>query len=74
MLALRPKVTILFVAANVGCHGQLALDVEYRAIEDSIRAGRYRDAFQLIPNGRPVPLSASSAAAWRPSSAAWAAA
>ncbi|TMQ02490.1 MAG: CHAT domain-containing protein [Deltaproteobacteria bacterium] len=47
--AVRPRVKILFVAANVGCHAQLALDVEYRAIEDGIRAGRYRDAFQLIP-------------------------
>jgi formylglycine-generating enzyme required for sulfatase activity len=47
--AARPSVKILFVAANVGCHGQLALDVEYRAIEDGIRGGRYRDAFQLIP-------------------------
>lgn len=45
----RPRVRILFVAANVGSHGQLALDLEYRAIEDGIRAGRYRDAFQLIP-------------------------
>jgi formylglycine-generating enzyme required for sulfatase activity len=47
--AVRERVKILFVAANVGPHAQLALDVEYRAIEDGIRAGRYRDAFQLIP-------------------------
>jgi formylglycine-generating enzyme required for sulfatase activity len=47
--AAQPRVRILFVAANAGSHAQLALDVEYRAIEDGIRAGRYRDAFQLIP-------------------------
>jgi formylglycine-generating enzyme required for sulfatase activity len=45
----RQSVKILFVAANTGSHDQLALDVEYRAIEDSLHAGRYRDAFQLIP-------------------------
>src|SRR5215510_2281024 len=46
--AARERVKILFVAANAS-RDQLALDVEYRAIEDSIRAARYRDAFQLIP-------------------------
>ena len=44
----RGPVKILFVAANAS-RDPLALDVEYRAIEDSIRAARYRDAFQLIP-------------------------
>ena len=44
----RERVKILFVAANAG-REQLALDVEHRAIEDSLRAARYRDAFQLIP-------------------------
>lgn len=47
--AVRERVKILFLAANTGAHDQLALDLEYRAIEDGIRAGRYRDAFQLIP-------------------------
>lgn len=43
------QLKILFVAANPHAGGQLALDSEYRAIEQSIRAGRYRDQFQLIP-------------------------
>jgi formylglycine-generating enzyme required for sulfatase activity len=42
-------VKILFIAANTRAGGQLALDEEYRAIEQGIRAARYRDAFQLIP-------------------------
>jgi formylglycine-generating enzyme required for sulfatase activity len=45
----RNKIKILFVAANVRSHDQLALDEEYRAIERSIRMARHRDAFQLIP-------------------------
>lgn len=52
------RVKILFVAANAGAREQLALDIEYRAIEESIRAARYRDAFQLIPKlaARPADL------------------
>lgn len=45
----RRTVKILFVAANTRLGDQLALDEEYRAIERSLRAARYRDAFQLIP-------------------------
>jgi len=47
--ARRQKVKILFIAANTQCGDQLALDEEYRAIEQSIRLARHRDAFQLIP-------------------------
>jgi formylglycine-generating enzyme required for sulfatase activity len=42
------KIKILFVAANTGAGDQLALDEEYRAIEQSLRGASYRDAFQLI--------------------------
>lgn len=42
-------VKILFVAANAETRESLALDEEYRQIEHSLRAGRHRDAFQLIP-------------------------
>lgn len=45
----RRKVKILFIAANTRFGDQLALDEEYRAIEQSIRLARHRDAFQLIP-------------------------
>jgi hypothetical protein len=47
--AARKRVTILFVAANQSADGPLALDKEYRAIEESIRAARHRRAFQLVP-------------------------
>src|SRR4051812_37742045 len=42
-------VTILFLSGHAREHGRLALDEEYRAIEQRIRAARHRDAFQLIP-------------------------
>jgi formylglycine-generating enzyme required for sulfatase activity len=42
-------VKILFVAANAEARDALALDEEYRQIENALRAGRHRDAFQLIP-------------------------
>jgi len=45
----RKRVTILFVAANPAARGPLALDTEYRAIEQSIQGARHRDAFRLIP-------------------------
>lgn len=45
----RRTVKILFVAANARAGEPLALDEEYRAIEQALRMARYRDAFQLIP-------------------------
>lgn len=42
-------VTILFLSGHSRAHGALALDEEYRAIEQRIRAARHRDAFRLIP-------------------------
>jgi formylglycine-generating enzyme required for sulfatase activity len=42
-------VKILFFAANIPSGDRLALDAEYRAIEQSIHAARYRDRVQLIP-------------------------
>lgn len=45
----RKRVTILFVAANHPAGESLALDREYRAIEQSIRAARHRRAFRLVP-------------------------
>jgi formylglycine-generating enzyme required for sulfatase activity len=47
--AARKRVKILFFAANIRTGEQLALDEEYRAIEQAIRTARHRDAFQLIP-------------------------
>jgi formylglycine-generating enzyme required for sulfatase activity len=41
-------VKILFFSANTKDGDQLALDDEYRAIEQRIRLARHRDAFQLI--------------------------
>jgi formylglycine-generating enzyme required for sulfatase activity len=42
-------VKILFFAANTPSGNRLALDVEYRAIEQSVQAARYRDRVELIP-------------------------
>lgn len=42
-------VTILFLLGHSRAHGTLALDEEYRAIEQRIRAARHRDAFRLVP-------------------------
>jgi len=47
--AARKRVKILFFAGNITTGEQLALDEEYRAIEQAIRMARHRDAFQLIP-------------------------
>jgi len=47
--AARKRVKILFFAANTSAGEQLALDEEYRAIEQAIRGARHRDAFRLIP-------------------------
>jgi formylglycine-generating enzyme required for sulfatase activity len=41
-------VKVLFIAANAYQGDKLALDEEYRAIEESIRKARHREAFQLI--------------------------
>ena len=43
------RVKIVFFAANTRGSERLGLDEEYRAIEQVIRGGRYRDTFQLIP-------------------------
>jgi len=47
--AARKRVKILFFAANIPSGDRLALDREFRAIEQSIHAARHRDIFQLIP-------------------------
>lgn len=46
----RRKVRILFFSANTYSRGQLALDQEYREIDQRLNSGRYRGAFRLIAN------------------------
>lgn len=43
------KVRILFFSANTYSRDQLALDEEYRTIEQSLALGRHGKAFRLIP-------------------------
>lgn len=44
----RGRVKILFLAANASAERPLRLDEEYRAVEQRLRATRYRDAFELV--------------------------
>jgi hypothetical protein len=43
------QVTIVFVSASQSAEGLLALDKEYRAIEQSIRTAAHHRAFRLVP-------------------------
>lgn len=45
----KPKIKILFLAANPEDRTGLELGREYRRIRDALRRGEYRDSFRLLP-------------------------